>query len=87
MGVIRFILPTSLIQEFVCDVRYEPGNSMGHVDGLSRNPISNDHGVVNGKELLSIISITDDWLKTVQLADDEVKRHKDILLNPDSDKI
>lgn len=77
----------SVIQEFDCDVVYKPGRSMCHVDALSRNPIPGNYGLIEGVEFPSILTINEDWIKTVQSGDDEIRRIKDILLDSNSNDI
>lgn len=77
----------SLIQEYDCNIMYRSGQNMIHVDALSRNPVSNEVGVVEAVETFEVMSIDDDWLGTVQSNDSELKRIKDILSDPQYDDI
>lgn len=72
----------SLIQEYDCDIIYRSGQSMIHVDALSRNPVSDEVGVIGAIETFDVMSINSDWLVTVQSNDSELKRIKDILSDP-----
>ncbi|KAL0870576.1 hypothetical protein ABMA27_005541 [Loxostege sticticalis] len=63
----------SLIQEYDCNIMYRSGQNMIHVDALSRNPVSNEVGVVEAVETFEVMSINDDWLGTVQSNDSELK--------------
>lgn len=75
----------SLIQEYDCNVVYKSGKGMIHVDALSRNPTTENAGIIKAIDTLDIMTITDDWLTTVQLADSEIQRIKKILSDKDFD--
>lgn len=77
----------SLIQEYDCDIVYRPGQRMAHADALSRNPVSDEEGVVKAIETRDIMIIDNDWLATVQSDDTEIKRIRDILSNSDYDDV
>lgn len=74
-----------LLQEFQCTIEYRPGNKMGHVDALSRNPILDDGDNFNTDidvtdQCPKVLAISgDDWLHTLQLGDSELNRIRDIL--------
>lgn len=67
------------LQEYDCEIKYRPGARITHVDALSRNPMSE----LEPTEDVSIFDVmqveTKDWIATVQGADNEVKRIKEIL--------
>ncbi|CAH2220926.1 jg25639 [Pararge aegeria aegeria] len=69
----------SLIQEYDCNVVYKSGKGMIHVDALSRNPTMEKAGIIQAIDTFDIMTITDDWLTTVQLEDSEIQRIKKIL--------
>lgn len=71
--------------EFDCDIEYRPGEKMSHVDALSRGPVSAYEDQVHTLDVLSVG--TEDWITTVQSADDEIKRIKDILEDPETPKV
>lgn len=77
----------SLIQEYNCDIIYRSGQNMTHADALSRNPITDEVGVIDNIEAFDIMCIDNDWLETVQSNDSELKRIKDILSNPEYDEL
>lgn len=71
--------------EFDCDIEYRPGERMSHVDALSRGPVSVPS---EDTHILDIMSIsTEDWISTVQSSDEEVRRIKDVLEDPETSKI
>lgn len=68
------------LQEFDCTIEYRPGSRMSHVDALSRNPVGD--GVMESPVCLDVLTIENteqDWIVTVQSADDEVRRIKETL--------
>lgn len=72
--------------EFDCDIEYRPGERMSHVDALSRGPIEGECAeTVHTLDILSVSS--KDWIATVQSSDEEVRRIKDILEDPETPKI
>ncbi|CAH2218043.1 jg26686 [Pararge aegeria aegeria] len=72
--------------EFDCDIEYRPGERMSHVDALSRGPV--EPPVTEDLHTLDILSVkTEDWITTVQSADEEVKRIKEVLENPETSRI
>lgn len=72
-----------LLQEYNFSIEYRAGESMRHVDALSRNPVS-DKGLTdelddsNAYEIMSISTDTE-WLQSVQLTDSKLKLIKAIL--------
>ncbi|CAG9785319.1 unnamed protein product [Diatraea saccharalis] len=76
------------LQEYDCVIEYRPGARMSHVDALSRNPV--DENTVETPTHIDVLAIQqceDDWISTVQSADEEVKKIKDILSDPDSEQV
>lgn len=72
------------MQEFDFSVEYRPGSQMSHVDALSRNPVES---LAQDSHVLDVLSVDkDNWLSTVQMADEEIKSIKDVLSNPDIGK-
>lgn len=74
------------LQEFDCTIDYRPGARMAHADALSRNPVSSD---VNEQHVLDVLPIQEsdeNWISTVQSADDEIKNIKEILSNLSTEK-
>lgn len=72
-------------QEFDCDIEYRPGSSMYHADALSRNPVGNAR---EEQHVLDVLTVgTEDWISTVQESDDEIIRIKEILTDPNSEKV
>lgn len=71
------------LQEFDCSIEYRPGAKMSHVDALSRNPVDTQSSETHILDILSVES-EQDWIATVQLADSDIARIKDILNDPDS---
>lgn len=71
--------------EFDCVIEYRPGEKMAHVDALSRAPITPCSEEIHTLDILTIN--TQDWISTVQSSDEEVKRIKDVLEDPDTPKI
>lgn len=76
----------SLIQEYDCNVVYKSGKGMIHVDALSRNPMEGA-GIIQAIDTFDIMTITDDWLTTVQLGDSEIQRIKKILSDKEYDDL
>ncbi|KAL0882020.1 hypothetical protein ABMA27_001769 [Loxostege sticticalis] len=73
------------LQEFDCSFEYRSGVRMAHVDALSRNPVA---PAIPETHILDVLTLEkDDWISTVQLADDEINSIKNILENPESEKI
>lgn len=70
------------MQEYDFNIEYKPGKSMAHVDALSRNPISN-----TPTDAVRILNVDTNWLATVQLADEEVRKIIGILENPEFEHI
>lgn len=72
--------------EFDCSIEYRPGKKMSHVDALSRGPIEGERA--EAVHILDILSVgSEDWIATVQSSDEEVRRIKDILEDPETPKI
>lgn len=68
------------LQEFDCTIEYRPGSRMSHVDALSRNPV--EDGELESPVCLDVLTIENteqDWIATVQSADDEVRGIKETL--------
>ncbi|XP_028177583.1 uncharacterized protein LOC114365243 [Ostrinia furnacalis] len=73
------------LQEYDCGIEYRPGNRMCHVDALSRNAIPQS---CEPEPVFDILAVeTEDWLTTIQGADEEVQRVKQILEDPETPKI
>lgn len=73
------------LQEFNCTIEYRPGSRMTHVDALSRNPV--DACTVESEKCFDVFATEcceEDWIATVQSADEEAKRIKEILADPAS---
>lgn len=71
------------LQEFQFDIEYREGTKMCHVDALSRNPTvgpqGDDNSVVN-EFFPNVMQIqSENWLLTLQLGDEEIRRTRDIL--------
>lgn len=75
----------SLIQEYDCNIVYKSGKGMIHVDALSRNPTTENAGIIQAIDTFDIMTIEDDWLTTVQLEDSEIQRIKKNLSYKDFD--
>lgn len=76
------------LQEYDCTIEYRPGSRMSHVDALSRNPV--DTVETEPSTCLDVLAIENgeqDWISTVQSADDEIKKIKEMLSDPDSEHI
>ncbi|CAH2097483.1 unnamed protein product [Euphydryas editha] len=72
--------------EFDCDIEYRPGERMSHVDALSRGPI--EKLGTDDLHTLDVLSVkTEDWITTVQSSDEDVKRIKEVLEDPETSKI
>ncbi|CAB3224051.1 unnamed protein product [Arctia plantaginis] len=71
--------------EYDCDIEYRPGEKMAHVDTLSRGAIVDQQEPIHVLDILNV-SI-DDWISTVQSADEEVRRIKEIVQDPETAKI
>lgn len=73
------------LQEFDCTIEYRPGSRMSHVDALSRNPVG-DCNTENPVylDVMTIENSEEDWIVTVQSADEEVKNIREILSSPDT---
>lgn len=70
------------LQEYDCTIEYRPGARMTHADALSRNPVSNPVSEQHVLDVLPIQESEQDWISTVQSADEEVKKIKEILSDP-----
>ncbi|KAL0832340.1 hypothetical protein ABMA28_001773 [Loxostege sticticalis] len=70
------------LQEYNCDVEYRPGSRMSHVDALSRNAIPIDDEPEPVFDVLAIES--EDWLITMQNANEEIQNIKRVLEDPDT---
>ncbi|KAL0812161.1 hypothetical protein ABMA28_009538 [Loxostege sticticalis] len=71
--------------EYDCNIEYRPGEKMAHVDALSRGAIVEDQEPVHVLDILNVK--VDDWISTVQSADEEVRRIKEIIEDPETAKI
>lgn len=71
--------------EYDCIIEYRPGERMSHVDALSRSPVSVDLEPIHTLDVLSIT--TEDWISTVQSSDEEIKRIKEILEDPNTPNV
>lgn len=68
-------------QEYDCEIEYRPGSRMAHVDALSRNPVT-EPSQRDDSHIIDVLTVDiKDWIVTVQEADDEIKRIKQILLD------
>lgn len=66
--------------EFDCEIEYRPGEKMAHVDALSRCPVGRPG---DDQHVIDVLTVTtDDWLVTVQQADEEMKNIFNILNDP-----
>lgn len=74
------------LQEYDCTIEYRPGAKMAHVDALSRNPIEANSSESHILDVLAVES-EQDWITTVQSADEEVTRIKNILSDPNSEQV
>ncbi|CAH2083323.1 unnamed protein product [Euphydryas editha] len=74
-------------QEYDCSIEYRPGARMSHVDALSRNPIETT--LPEEKHILDVLVIgsEEDWITTVQTADVDIAKIKDILCNPETENV
>ncbi|CAH2218004.1 jg19309 [Pararge aegeria aegeria] len=70
------------LQEYDCTIEYRPGARMTHADALSRNPVSNPVSEQHILDVLPIQVSNEDWISTVQSADEEIKKIKQTLLDP-----
>lgn len=70
------------LQEYDCTIEYRPGTRMAHADALSRNPVDNSVNEQHVLDVLPIQQADQSWISTVQSADDEVKKIKEILSDP-----
>lgn len=69
-------------QEYDCSIEYRPGERMAHADALSRCPIPDNDCETRVLDVLNVGS--QDWIATVQDNDDETKRIKNVLTDPQS---
>lgn len=66
--------------EFDCEIEYRSGEKMAHVDALSRCPVDSSR---TDDHVIDVLTVnTDDWLTTVQQADEEIKRVASVLDDP-----
>lgn len=75
------------MQEYDLTIEYRPGPRMSHVDALSRNPVESSIPETHVLDVLAIQDSDQNWITTVQSADEEVKRIKDILNDPESAQV
>ncbi|KAL0841643.1 hypothetical protein ABMA28_015295 [Loxostege sticticalis] len=78
-----------LLQEYNFTVEYRPGESMRHVDALSRNPTPNtnlnsEKDEMDTYEIMSITTTTE-WLQSVQMTDPKLKLVNAILSSDSKD--
>lgn len=73
------------LQEYDCEIEYRPGSSMLHADALSRNPVSEANDNVHVLDVLTVG--TEDWIATVQSADEDIVRIKTVLSDPKSEDV
>lgn len=71
--------------EYDCSIEYRPGEKMTHVDALSRGAIVDQQETIHVLDILNVSA--DDWISTVQSADEEVRRIKEIVQDPETAKI
>lgn len=71
--------------EYDCSIEYRPGEKMAHVDALSRGAIVDQQEPIHVLDILNVS--VDDWISTVQSADEEVRRIKEIVQDPETSKI
>lgn len=74
------------IQEYDCTIEYRPGARMAHVDALSRNPVGDPLVETHILDVLPVRNADEDWITTVQSADEEVRSIKHILEDPQAGK-
>lgn len=72
------------LQEYDFAIEYRPGVRMSHADALSRNPVDLPSSEYHVLDVLPVQQTDRDWIATVQTADEEVKKIKDILSDPSS---
>lgn len=75
------------IQEYDCCIEYRSGTRMSHADALSRNPVEDSTPEPHVLDVLAINEVNEDWITTVQCADDEVKKIKEVLEDPNSEQV
>lgn len=77
------------LQEYDCTIEYRPGTRMAHADALSRNPVDTATDDLHVLDVLQIQRVANeqDWITTVQMADDEVRKIKHVLSDPGSSDI
>lgn len=70
--------------EFDCEIEYRPGDRLSHVDALGTNKKLGTDDI----HTLDVLSVnTEDWITTVQSSDEEVRRIKEVLEDPERSKI
>lgn len=75
------------LQEYDFCIECRPGARMSHEDALSRGPVDDPVMETHILDVLSLESSDRDLIATVQDADEEVLRIKDILYDDSADKI
>lgn len=76
------------LQEYDCTIEYRPGLRMSHVDALSRNPVDTIESDCSTRlDVLAVEKGEQDWISTVQSADEEIKKIKEILSDPNSEQL
>lgn len=70
-----------LLQEYNFSIDYRPGESMRHVDALSRNPLPNtdNEDLIDTREFEVMSITTTEWLQTVQMTDLKLRFVKSVL--------
>lgn len=76
------------LQEYDCTIEYRPGARMSHADALSRNPVDIASSESHVLDVLQNIQTSEqDWIMTVQTADEEVRNIKSILSDSKSAEV
>lgn len=76
------------LQEYDCTIEYRSGLRMSHVDALSRNPVDGSESEPSTCfDVLTIETCEQDWIATVQSADEEVRKIKETLSDPGSEQM
>ncbi|CAB3248007.1 unnamed protein product [Arctia plantaginis] len=76
------------LQEYDCEIEYRAGSRMAHVDALSRAPVADPLPGDEDCQALDVLNIElKDWISTVQGNDDEIKRIREILQDPETKRV
>ncbi|XP_011699344.1 PREDICTED: uncharacterized protein LOC105456757 [Wasmannia auropunctata] len=67
------------LQEYDCEIEYRPGTRMAHVDALSRNLVIELNANIDECALDVLQIDVTNWIATVQSADEEIGKIKEIL--------